>query len=117
MPKLGSAQDLRELRAQWVDKVAQRYAVGTILVVGMGTCGIRAGARETLLALADEITKRKLNVELTHGGCINQCEREPLVTVYSADAPPVLYGNVTADKVPEFVELRLIQERGLGGGD
>ena len=116
MPRLSSAQDLRELRAQWVDKVAQRHAVGTILVVGMGTCGIRAGARETLLALSEELAKRNLNVELTHGGCINQCEREPLITVYSADAPPVTYGNVTAEQVPEFVE-QLVRERGLGGGD
>lgn len=117
MPKLTSAQDLRELRAQWVDKVAQRHAVGTILVVGMGTCGIRAGARDTLLALAAELSKRNLHVELTHGGCINQCEREPLITVYSADAPPALYGNVTADKVPQFVQEHLIKERGLGGSD
>ena len=116
MPKLGSAQDLRELRAQWVDRVAQRYAVGTHLVVSMGTCGIQAGARETLLALAAELRKRKLDVQLTHGGCINQCDREPLVTVYSADAAPAIYGNVTADKVPQFVE-QLVQERGLGGGD
>jgi NADP-reducing hydrogenase subunit HndB len=117
MPKLGSAQDLRELRAQWVDKVEQRYAVGTLLVVGMGTCGIQAGARETLMALAAELSKRNLDVQLTHGGCINQCAREPLITVYSADAPPAIYANVTADQVPEFVEKHLVQERGLGGGD
>jgi NADP-reducing hydrogenase subunit HndB len=117
MPKLGSAQDLRELRAQWVDRVAQRYAVGTHLVVGMGTCGIQAGARETLLALTAELSKRDLDVQLTHGGCINQCDREPLVTIYRADAPPATYGNLTADKVPEFVEQHLVQERGLGGDD
>jgi len=46
---------------------------------------------------------------LTITGCIGQCAYEPLVTVHRADAPPVMYGHVTADKVPELVEKHLVQ--------
>ena len=111
MPRLTSVEDLRELRAQLVSKVAQRYDVGTLLVVGMGTCGIQAGARETLLALMDELARRDIDARLTHGGCINQCAHEPLVTIHRADAPPVTYGKITADKVPELVERHLVQQQ------
>jgi NADP-reducing hydrogenase subunit HndB len=109
MPKLTSLQDLRKLRAELHDEIVQRYDVGTTLVVGMGTCGIAAGARETLRALSDELARYGIDAHLTTGGCISKCAHEPLVTVHRADAPPVMYGNVTADKVPELVEKHLVQ--------
>jgi NADP-reducing hydrogenase subunit HndB len=109
MPRITSLQDLHKLRAELRDEVAQRYDVGTTLVVGMGTCGIAAGARETLRALSEELARCGLDAHLTIGGCIGQCAYEPLVTVHRADAPPVMYGNVTADKVPELVEKHLVQ--------
>ena len=58
MPRLRTVQDLRELRATLHGAVVQRYDVGTTLIVGMGTCGIKAGARETLQALLDEVAQK-----------------------------------------------------------
>ncbi len=109
MPKLISLQDLRKLRAGLHDEIVQRYAVGTTLVVGMGTCGIAAGARETLWALSDELAQLGTGVHLTTGGCIDKCAHEPLVTVHRADAPPVMYGNVTAGRVTELIEKHVVQ--------
>jgi NADP-reducing hydrogenase subunit HndB len=109
MPKLTSLQDLRELRAELQDEIVQRYEVGTTLVVGMGMCGIAAGARETLRVLSDELAQRGIHAHLTTGGCIAKCAYEPLMRIYRADAPPIMYGNVTADKVPELVEKHLVR--------
>lgn len=109
MPKLTSLEDLHKLRAELRDEITQRYDVGTTLVVGMGTCGIAAGARETLRALSDELARCGIEAHLTTAGCIGRCAYEPLVTVHRADAPPVTYGNITADKVPELVEKHLVQ--------
>jgi NADP-reducing hydrogenase subunit HndB len=109
MPRITSLQDLHKLRAELRDEVTQRYDVGTTLVVGMGTCGIAAGARETLRALSDELAHRGIEAHLTIGGCIGQCAYEPLVTIHRADASPVMYGNVTADRVPELIEKHLVQ--------
>jgi NADP-reducing hydrogenase subunit HndB len=108
MPKITSLQDLHKLRAELRDEIVQRYDVGTTLVVGMGTCGIAAGARETLRALSDELARCGIDAHLTIGGCIGKCDYEPLLTVHRADAPPVMYGNVTADKVTELVEKHLV---------
>jgi NADP-reducing hydrogenase subunit HndB len=109
MPKLTDLHDLRVLRAELHDEIAQRYEVGTTLVVGMGTCGIAAGARKTLQALSDELAQRGIRAHLTTGGCIAKCAHEPLIIIYQADAPSIMYGNVTADKVPELVEKHLVQ--------
>jgi NADP-reducing hydrogenase subunit HndB len=109
MPKLTSLRDLRELRAELQDEIVQRYEVGTTLVVGVGMCGIAAGARETLRALSDELAKRGIRAHLITGGCIARCAHEPLIRIYRADAPAIMYGNVTADKVPELVEKHLVQ--------
>ena len=111
MPKLTNLQDLRELRAELHDEIGQRYEVGTTLVVGMGTCGIAAGARETLRTLSDELAQRGIRAHLTTGGCLAKCAHEPLIIIYQADAPPTMYGNITADKVPELVEKHLVQGR------
>jgi NADP-reducing hydrogenase subunit HndB len=108
MPRITSLQDLHKLRAELRDEIVQRYDVGTTLVVGMGTCGIAAGARETLRAFSDELARRGIEANLTITGCIGQCAYEPLVTVHRADAPPVMYGNVTADKVPDLIEKHLV---------
>jgi NADP-reducing hydrogenase subunit HndC len=99
------------LRAELHNKVVQRYEVGTMFVVAMGTCGIKAGARETLNALSREIAQRGVNAHVTTGGCIDQCAYEPLVTVYQAGKPPVVYGNITHDKVAELVEKHVLQQK------
>ena len=109
MSKLSSLQDLRELRAELHDEIVQRYEVGTTFVVGMGTCGIAAGARETLQAISEELAQRGIRAHLTAGGGIDKCAHQPLVGIYRADAPSTMYGNVTADKVPELVERHLVQ--------
>jgi NADP-reducing hydrogenase subunit HndB len=104
MPRVTSLDELHKLRAQLRDGVTQRYDVGTTLVVGMGTCGIAAGARETLLALNDELATREIAANVTIDGCIGKCQFEPLVTIHRSDAAPVMYGHVTADRVPELVD-------------
>jgi NADP-reducing hydrogenase subunit HndB len=114
MPKVTSLDDLHKLRAQLREGVTQRYDVGTTLVVGMGTCGIAAGARETLVALNDELAKREIAANVTIDGCIGKCAFEPLVTIHRPDAAPVMYGHMTADRVPELVDTvaqgQVIQE-------
>ena len=104
MPRVTSLEDLHKLRAQVRDEVTQRYDVGTTVVVGMGTCGIAAGARETLLALNNELAKREMSANVTIDGCIGKCQFEPIVTIHRASESPVMYGRITADKVPELVD-------------
>ncbi len=73
-----------------------RQEGGIQIIVGMGTCGIAAGAREVMSAILDEIAKRKLqDVTVRQTGCIGMCEKEVLVDVVRPGEPRITYGDVT----------------------
>lgn len=109
MPKLKSLDDLRQLRDQAQKDIRTRMDTGTTIIVGMGTCGIAAGARETMRAIIDELQKREIEAHITTVGCIGMCVLEPLVDIEQAGQPRVTYGNLTADKVPELIEQHLVK--------
>ena len=82
---------------------------GIRVVVGMATCGIAAGARPVLNALAEEVTKRRLNnVLVTQTGCIGICQFEPVVEVYDADGTKTTYVKMTAEKAVRVVNDHLV---------
>lgn len=109
MPKLKSLEDLRQLRDQAQKDIRTRMDTGTTIIVGMGTCGIAAGARETMRAIIDELQERQIEVHITTVGCIGMCVLEPLVDIEQAGQARVTYGNLTADKVPELIEQHLVK--------
>jgi NADP-reducing hydrogenase subunit HndB len=109
MPKLNSLDDLRKLREQVQRDLTTRTETGTTIIVGMGTCGIAAGARETMQAVLQELKSRNIEAHVATVGCIGMCSREPLVDIEQAGKPRVTYGNVTADKVPQLIEEHLIK--------
>lgn len=109
MPKLKSLEELTRLRAKLQDDVTLRLDVGTTITVGMGTCGIAAGAREVMHAILEELDKRSISASVTTAGCIGICAKEPLVDIHQADKPTITYGNITSAKVPRLVEEHLIK--------
>jgi len=107
MPKLTSLDDLRKLREQMQHEIHTRTDTGTIITIGMGTCGIAAGARETMQAVLRELAERNIEAHVQTVGCIGMCSREPLVDIEQAGHPRVTYGNVSADRVPRLIEEHL----------
>ena len=76
------------------------------VLVGMGTCGLSAGARETYEKLNELVSQNGKNVELTITGCIGMCYREPLVEVRDKDER-IIYGEVNPDRAVEIYERHL----------
>ena len=66
------------------------------VLVGMGTCGIAAGAKAAFQALEKSIADQGLQVELKQTGCLGLCFSEPTVEVKDADGTSTVYGNVDA---------------------
>ena len=51
----------------------------TKAIVGLGTCGIAAGAEAVLQSLKEKVEQMKLDLPIVITGCIGMCYREPLV--------------------------------------
>ena len=93
-------EDLKKLRERLQADAQIRHADGIKIIVGMGTCGIAAGAREVMSAVLDEVTKRQLNNVTVHQtGCIGMCEKEVLVDIVRPGEPRQLQ-SATVDYGP-----------------
>jgi NADP-reducing hydrogenase subunit HndB len=107
-----SLEDLRKIKEQAKSTTSARHESGTQVIVGMGTCGIAAGARTVMTAILDEIAKRGLqNVSVMQTGCIGMCQKEPLVDIVRPGEARVTYGNVTPQNVPTIISEHLVNGR------
>ena len=109
MPRLKGAEALKKLTEETRQDLKIRAETGTMIIVGMGTCGIAAGAGETKNAILDELQKRGIDATVTAVGCIGMCSKEPLVDIQQAGCPRVTYCNVHPDMVSRLVEEHLIK--------
>ncbi len=112
MPKITSLDGLNRLKVELVMKRNEEASRGAVrIAVGMGTCGIAAGAREVFRAFEEAIQSNALqDVTLIATGCIGLCKHEPIVEVTMGKAEQVSYGEVT----PAIVE-RIVKEHVLDG--
>jgi (2Fe-2S) ferredoxin len=93
--KIKSWDELKSFR-ETIKKEAAESAKSVTIAVGMGTCGMAAGAGEVYEALEDELKKanRLHNVSLISVGCYGFCYAEPMVEVRVAGKPVVQYGYI-----------------------
>ncbi len=80
------------------------------ILIGMGTCGIAAGAEDILKALDQELDKNSIQGDIIPVGCIGLCYAEPLIEVIKPGTPSVFYGNLTPELVSEIVRDYLIAD-------
>lgn len=110
MTKVKSIEDLKAIKERTIEamKVRDQREKPTI-VVGMGTCGIAAGARDVMTAILDELSKRGMtDVTVRQTGCIGMCAKEPLVDVILPGQPKITYGNVNQSKARQIVAQHVI---------
>jgi NADH-quinone oxidoreductase subunit F len=87
----------------------QKESQLTKILVGMGTCGIAAGAEDVYDSIMDEIDKKNLkNIEVTKTGCVGLCAKEPVIEIKQGDTS-VLYGDVNADRARELINESIIE--------
>lgn len=106
---------LRALRDSKRQDLAKRDVEGKDIqiVVGMGTCGIAAGAKLTFDALMESLEKHGLTdqVLIRQTGCMGLCYVEPTVEVMVPGMPSVIYGKMTKDTADELVQKHLVERK------
>ena len=112
MPTVKSLEDLKRIREEALKKREIKSGPGSIqIVVGMGTPGIAAGARETLKEILSIIEEKNLtNITVRQTGNMGMDSLEPLVQVLIGENAPVTYAKVTP-----FVVRQIIEQHVLGG--
>lgn len=72
------------------------------VIVGLGSCGIAAGATKTYNKLKELQLQGEVSFDLARTSCIGMCYKEPLVEVQDAKGS-VIYGDMTDDKVSAVI--------------
>ena len=104
-------EDLRKMREEKQKAMEMRDSSNkdVQVIVGMGTCGIAAGAKDTFTALINTLTEKGLtNVLVRQTGCMGLCHSEPTVEVIAPEMPTVIYGKVDAATAKEIVEKHIV---------
>lgn len=115
MDKVKSLDDLRKMKAAMQNATELREKGQNIdklieVKVSMATCGIAAGARETMAAMMDEATKRGIrNIVFTQSGCMGYCHSEPTVTIARPGEEPVTFGEVKGKRITEIFDSYILK--------
>ena len=75
-----------------------------IIYVGAGTCGLGAGAAETIDAIKNYLIKNKIDADIMEVGCIGLCSAEPLVDVQLPGRTRVCFQRVSAEMVDGLLD-------------
>ena len=89
-----------------------------VLYIGMGTCGMIAGAGKTLLAVEKYLSDHSLDGEIVRVGCLGLCSAEPLLDVQLPGKARISFHDATEDKVEDLLNSvfhhSLVKEAILG---
>jgi NADH-quinone oxidoreductase subunit F len=80
----------------------------TQVIVGLGSCGVAAGANKTYAKIQALNDAEKLAFELKKTSCVGMCYREPLVEIID-DSGSYLYGEVDENRAIEIIDKHITQ--------
>ncbi len=75
-----------------------------VIYMGSGTCGLGAGAGDTLEAVKKYLDEKQVPAKVIETGCIGLCAVEPIMDVQLPGYNRISFQQVTADKVNDILE-------------
>lgn len=110
MTKIKSLADLKKIRDEVQSKIKLRensdHPEQTVQVkVGMATCGIASGAKETMNYFVEELEQQAIDAVVTQTGCMGYCYAEPTVEITLPGKDPLVFGYVNKTKAEEIIEV------------
>lgn len=109
MTKIKSLADLQKIKDEVQSKIKLRensdHPEQVVQIkVGMATCGIASGAKETMKYFVEELEQQAIDAVVTQTGCMGYCYAEPTVEVTIPEKEPVVFGNVNKKKAQEIID-------------
>ena len=110
MAKIKSLADLRKMKEEAQSKIKLRENSDNReevvqIKVGMATCGIASGAKETMKYFVEELEQDAIDAVVTQTGCMGYCYAEPTVEVTLPGKEPAVFGFVKKEKAREIIDV------------
>ena len=114
MNKITTLADLKKIKEEVQSKMKLREksdSQDTLIQikVGMATCGIASGAKETMNFLIEETEHQAIDAVITQTGCMGYCYAEPTVEITVPGKEPVVFGHVDKTKAREILDKYVIK--------
>ena len=105
-------EQLRKLREEKKGDMVRRNIEGKNIqiIVGMGTCGIAAGAKQTFDEIVRAVDESKMSADviIRQTGCMGLCYVEPTVEIVMPGMPATIYGRVDVQTAREIVAKHVV---------
>jgi NADH:ubiquinone oxidoreductase subunit F (NADH-binding)/NAD-dependent dihydropyrimidine dehydrogenase PreA subunit len=98
---------VRQHRAERLAELRRDRVKRPTIFVGAGTCGLGAGAKETLAAIHTYLDSHEIKADVVKVGCIGICSLEPIVEVQLPERARVCFKQVTGAKIPLLLDQAL----------
>ncbi|MCF7884946.1 MAG: NADH-quinone oxidoreductase subunit NuoF [Candidatus Marinimicrobia bacterium] len=87
-----------------IKKIKRKNIDKPIIYIGAGTCGLGAGAGETLEKIEEYLAEKNIEVDIKEVGCIGFCVEEPLVDIQMPGRTRLSFSEITEDKVDDLLD-------------
>ena len=120
MTKIKSLADLQKLKNEVQAKIKLRESSENPeqvvqIKVGMATCGIASGAKDTMKYFVEELEQQAIDAVITQTGCMGFCYAEPTVEVTMPGKEPLVFGYVNKKKAEEIIDVYIKQGKLVDG--
>jgi NADP-reducing hydrogenase subunit HndB len=120
MTRIKNLADLQRIKEEVQSKNKLRSSLDypehlVQIKVGMATCGIASGAKETMKYLIDELEQQAIDAVVTKTGCLGYCYAEPTIEVTLPGKDPVVFGYVDKEKVLEIIDVYIKRGEAVEG--
>ena len=110
MTKIKSLADLQRIKDEVQSKIRLRENSDNPeqvvqIKVGMATCGIASGAKDTMKYFVEELEQQAIDAVVTQTGCMGYCYAEPTIEVTLPQKEPVVFGYVNKKKAEEIIDV------------
>ncbi len=103
-PRCHTTEACRGLRSSRADYINRKVLEKVAVFVGTGTCGLGAGASETLEAIRVYLDQKDIDADVVEVGCVGLCALEPIVDIQMPGRARLSYCSVTAENAADMLE-------------
>ncbi len=81
-----------------------------VIFIGMGTCGLAAGAKKVEEAIKEELKKLNIEAKIEPTGCVGYCAKEVIVDIKLPGGERISYCEITPKLIPRLLQKTLIEK-------